>query len=210
MLKILRVHGLTLTLLALFVFSLVGVVLTGHASFHQELVQHGRAALSLSRYLASGNFLSALFENWESEFLQMAVFVVLTAVLFQRGSAESNDADQPRRKGDRLVWHARYRVAAWFYSHSPGLLLIALFIGSFALHWQFSVVAANQDALQHGAEVQSAVTYLYDARLWFESFQNWQSEFLSTVLLVILSVFLRQRGSPGSKPVAAPDSQTGE
>ena len=165
--------------------------------------------MGLTTYLQGGAFLSALFENWESEFLQMATYVVLTAMLFQRGSAESRDPDAPERGNDDLPWRQRHPTLAWLYGRSLGLVLASLFLTSFVLHWWFSVAAANEEAALHGRELHTAVSYLADPQLWFESFQNWQSEFLSTAVLVVLSIFLRQRGSPESKPVAAGHSETG-
>lgn len=204
-----RDNGLTLTLLGMFLFSLGGMALTGFASHNEDLVQHGEEALRFGAYLMSGSFLSALFENWESEFLQMATYVVLTAILFQRGSAESRDPDAPERENDDLFWRARRPALAWLYEHSLGLALAGLFIGSFALHWWYSAIAANQEAARHGRDLKPMLGYLADAQFWFESFQNWQSEFLSTAVLVVLSIFLRHRGSPESKPVAAEHSKTG-
>lgn len=205
-----RDNSLTATLAAMFLISIVGMVFTGQSSFNEELVEHGRSPLSLGAYVTSGAFLSALFENWESEFLQMATYVILTASLFQRGSAESRDPDDPSRPNDEAPWRNRYPVTAWIYERSLGLTLAILFLISFALHWWFSMSAANNNAIRHGGDVQSPTSYLFDAQLWFESFQNWQSEFLSTALLVVLSIFLRHRGSPESKPVAAANDQTGD
>jgi hypothetical protein len=204
-----RDNGLTISLTLMFLVSIIGMALTGRASHNDELARHGGAALSLAAYLASGEFLSALFENWESEFLQMASYVVLTAILFQRGSAESRDPDDPDRPDDEAPWRARHPVAGWLYEHSLGLALAALFIASFLLHWWFSLVAANKEAVRHGGEMKTFLAYLLDAQFWFESFQNWQSEFLSTAVLVVLSIFLRHKGSPESKPVGASDADTG-
>lgn len=205
----LRDNGLTLVLMAMFLGSIGGMILTGQAAFNAELADHGKPGVDLATYLESGNFLSALFENWESEFLQMATYVVLTAMLFQRGSAESRDPDDPGRPNDRLPWRHRHPAAAWLYGHSLGLVLALLFLASFLLHGWFSMEAANEEAVLHGGEALSPLAYLLDAQLWFESFQNWQSEFLSTALLAVLSIMLRQQGSPESKPVAASDAQTG-
>ncbi|MGO4405672.1 DUF6766 family protein [Bosea sp. RAF48] len=205
----LRDNGLTLALSAMFLISLIGMALTGHATRNQELAEHGQAALGLGAYLSGGTFLSALFENWESEFLQMAVYVVLTAMLFQRGSAESRDPDDPHRDGDEVPWRDRHPILAWLYERSLGIALAVLFGVSFVLHWWFSMVAANHEAALHGRAPQSALEYIGDSQLWFESFQNWQSEFLSTAMLVILSIFLRHRGSPESKPAAAGNDETG-
>lgn len=206
-----RDNGLTIVLAAMFLFSLLGMVWSGHAAYNEELREHGAASIGLLGYLWSGDFLSALFENWESEFLQMAAYVMLTAMLFQRGSAESRDPDDPDRARDEAPAGLRQQapVLAWLYSYSLGLGLALLFVVSFVFHWTASLVAANEEALLHGGAMQSAGSYLLDSRLWFESFQNWQSEFMSTAVLVVLSVFLRHKGSPESKPVAAANSETG-
>jgi hypothetical protein len=211
-------NGLTLMLLLLFALSITGQWLAGWHVTNEELAEHGRAAMSLGSYTISPNFLSAVFENWESEFLQMAMYVLLTAILFQRGSAESNDPDEGPRDED-LAARAREpgapralaagRLSRAIYAHSLFLALATLFVASFVIHWTQSARVAAQEAIEHGAVPPTIFGYLGDAQLWFESFQNWQSEFLSTAVLVVLSIFLRQRGSPESKPVAAPHSQTG-
>ena len=100
-------------------------------------------------------------------------------------------------------------MLSWLYSYSLGIALAVLFVISFALHWWASLAAANAEALRHGGDVQSLASYLTDANLWFESFQNWQSEFMSTAVLVVLSIFLRHKGSPESKPAGAANSETG-
>jgi hypothetical protein len=175
--------------------------------------------LTAFAYLASPAFISAVFENWESEFLQMSAFVVLTTILVQRGSSESRDPDAPPRDGDLAVEGKKPGapralragpIVRWLYAHSLGLVLFILFLISFLLHWTNSAKVAAAQALAHGDNPLSTLEYLGDAQLWFESFQNWQSEFLSTALLVVLSIFLRQKNSPESKPVSAPHSQTGQ
>jgi hypothetical protein len=206
----LRDNGLTLVLSLMFLVSVAGMVLAGQAAFNKELADHGQPGLGVMAYVGTGEFLSALFENWESEFLQMAAYVVLTAMLFQRGSSESRDPDDPDRPDDELPWRDRHPLAAWIYAHSLGLALALLFLASFLLHWWFSMTAANAEALRHGGEIQTIGSYVLDPQLWFESFQNWQSEFLSTAVLVVLSIFLRHQGSPESKPVAAANAETGD
>ncbi|KFC64648.1 hypothetical protein FG93_05244 [Bosea sp. LC85] len=210
-----RDNGLTLALALMFAVSLIGMALTGWRSSSEELIAHGRAGQTFFQYLTSGEFISALFENWESEFLQMATYVMLTAVLVQRGSAESKDPDKSEEPAKQIdPRSAPWPVAkgGWWkqlYAVSLGVALVALFVFSFAMHWFGSLKAANEQALLHGKTTISAFAYLLDARFWFESFQNWQSEFLSTAVLIVLSIFLRFRGSPESKPVEAPHSQTG-
>lgn len=207
-----RNNGLTTALMGMFLFSVAGMIWAGHASHNEELTRHGAPAIGLLAYLGSGDFLSALFENWESEFLQMSAYVVLTAMLFQRGSSESRDPDAPDRPNDELpagMWQ-RHPVLSWLYCNGLGVALGLLFVLSFALHWSASFAAATEEALRHGDAPQLMGSYLFDAQLWFESFQNWQSEFLSTAVLVVLSIFLRQKGSPESKPVGAANTETGD
>ena len=215
--KLIRDNSLTIVLMLLFAGSLVGQWLTGWAVENEEIRRHGGETLSRLAYLRDPMFISSVFENWESEFLQMAMYVVLTAFLFQRGSSESNDPDEaPRDPGrlEHLAPSAPARLRAnpagrWLYSHSLGLVLFALFLMSFVMHWIHSARTAAAEALDHGEQAPGVLAYLGEPQLWFESFQNWQSEFLSTAVLVVLSIFLRQRNSPESKPVAAPDSETG-
>lgn len=215
MAKFLKNNGLTLVLMAMFAASLVGQWLTGWRVAVEDLHRHGEPPIGPWAFLADPMFVSTVFENWESEFLQMAVYVVLTAILVQRGSSESKDPDAPER--DHLPSRKQQapRLArvgglpGWLYSHSLGLALGLLFAASFILHWTFSAQAAAQEAAEHGEAAKTILAYLAEPQLWFESFQNWQSEFLSTAALVVLSIWLRQKSSPESKPVAAPDSQTG-
>ncbi|MCJ8157077.1 DUF6766 family protein [Sphingomonas sp. LaA6.9] len=216
--RLLRDNSLTLILLLLFAISLIGQWLAGWHFNNSELVRHHQSEIGPVAFLRDPLFLSSVFENWESEFLQMSAYVMLTAVLMQRGSAESRDPDAPLRDGD-LAKQARkagapaiLRAGAlwrWLYARSLGIVLFMLFGASFTLHLVYSAQAAAAEAAQHGDTAEPIHAYLFSAQLWFESFQNWQSEFLSTAVLIVLSIFLRQRESPESKPVAAPHSQTG-
>lgn len=216
--SIFRNNGLTITLMVLFAATILGQWFTGWHVSLEDAARHGRVAQTLWSYGRSAEFLSSVFENWESEFLQMAAYVVLTAILFQRGSAESKDPDGPERDGN-LAFQAmkpgspkilrQGRVLRSLYARSLGLALGLLFVLSFGLHWMNSARAAAQEAIEHRELPLSMLAYLGDPQLWFESFQNWQSEFLSTAVLVVFSIFLRQRESPESKAVAAPHAQTG-
>ncbi|WP_276121902.1 DUF6766 family protein [Pararhizobium qamdonense] len=218
--KFLKDNGLTIMLIGLSVATIVGMLLTGWFVSNNELAEHGSAEIGLRSYAFSGHFLSSLFENWESEFLQMSAYVMLTAFLFQRGSAESKDPDGPSKVdedpaakagGQDAPWPVR--VGGWArsaYSYSLGVALASLFVLTFLLHLRYSAEAVSAEALMHGQPAVSMMDHLGSAQFWFESLQNWQSEFLSTAVLVVLSIFLRFRGSPESKPVAAPHSQTGD
>lgn len=214
----LKDHSLTIVLLLLFAASIIGQWLTGWHVSIEDAARHHQPELSLLAYSASPQFLSSVFENWESEFLQMSAYVVLTAILVQRGSSESRDPDAPPRDADLAAQSMkpgapailrRGPFARALYARSLGLMLALLFLASFVLHWTQSARAAAEEARAHGEAAVSTIAYLGDPGLWFESFQNWQSEFLSTAVLVVLSIFLRQKESPESKPVAAPHSETG-
>jgi hypothetical protein len=215
----LRDNGLTIALMVAFALCLGGMLWAGWLEENAMRLDHGLGPLSMLEYGSGPTFQSALFENWESEFLQMSAYVIMTAMLFQRGSSESKDPDgtnpedadpATQRASQHVPWPVR-AGGLWLrlYSYSLGIALLALFLASFLLHWGRSVAAANEDALMHGGSVQGLFDYLGDAQLWFESFQNWQSEFLSTAVLVVLSIVLRHRGSPESKAVADPHGKTG-
>ncbi len=217
--KWLRDNGLSITLFALFAVTIIGHGWSGWLAENQDRIRESLPALSLPEYLQSGPFVSSVFENWESEFLQMGTYVVLTAYLFQRGSPESKDPDKraPQDRDPKLdahkpraPWPLRMgSVARVVYSHSLGIALFLLFAASFVLHLGGSAAHAAEEAVAAGQAPPSALQHLASPSFWFESFQNWQSEFLSTGLLIVLAVFLRERGSPESKPVAAPNHQTG-
>jgi hypothetical protein len=221
--RFIRENGLSLAILGIFVFSMVGQTAAGLMEYNQQQQAHGSPPVQLGPYLTSGHFIEAVFENWESEFLQMAAYVLLTVWLRQKGSSESKapygdesvDAD-PRLSSElsnasNLPWPVRVGGPVLkLYENSLALALVALFVLSFALHAVGGAMEYNEDQLAHGATAEvTALEYVITPRFWFESFQNWQSEFLSLGVMVVLSIFLRQRGSPESKPVAAAHSDTG-
>jgi hypothetical protein len=215
----LRDNGLSLVLFGLFALSMLGQVLAGHRHYNEQQVEHGQPTLSMTQYLRSGEFVEATAENWESEFLQMGAYVLFTCFLFQRGSAESKKIGEPeavdrdpRRFKNKPDAPWPVRRGGWvlhLYSHSLSLAFLLLFLISFVVHALGGAAAKNEEALAHGGEAITVIQYLGSSQFWFESFQNWQSEFLSIAMMVVLSIFLRQRGSPESKPVDAPHRQTG-
>jgi hypothetical protein len=158
-------------------------------------------------------------ENWESEFLQMFAYVLLTAFLFQKGSAESKNPDQPeavdrdprqsREKKDAPWPVRRGGIVLKIYENSLALALFLLFLISFMLHAIGGASEYSDQQIAHGAQAVTVFQYMGTAQFWFESLQNWQSEFFSIAILVVLSIFLRQKGSPESKPVDSPHSMTG-
>ena len=215
----LRNNGLSIAMFALFSVSLVGQVVAGHRVYNDEQIEHEQPAVLLGEYLRSGHFVEAVFENWESEFLQMAAFVLLTAYLYQKGSPESRklegepdlDKHPGKSKKKDSPWPVhRGGLALKLYSHSLSIALLLLFGASFLLHAAGGVRDYNQEQMEHGAgTTMGMMSYIGTSRFWFESFQNWQSEFLSVGVLIVLSVFLRERHSPESKPVEDPHNETG-
>ena len=215
----LRDHGLLLANLALFVIFIGGMVLSGVRVYNSEQTEHGGSPVSLGGYLKTGDFVEATFENWESEFLQMAGFVLLTVFLRQKGSPESKrleseeavdeDPQQARTRQGVPGPVRRGGLALVVYQNSLSLALGALFLLSFLLHALGGRAEYNHQQLQHGGAPTTLLGFVTSSQFWFQSFQNWQSEFLSTFALVVLGIYLRQRGSPESKPVAAPHGGTG-
>lgn len=203
---------------ALFVFSVVGQVATGLRQHNQEIVEDGGSAIELGQYLRSGHFLQSTFENWESEFLHMALFLIMTMFLYQKGSAESKDPDkeeevdkEPDPDKRDAPWPVKKGgLVLAIYKHSLCYAFVLLFMISFFIHWKGSLADYNEEQVLKGKPRESAIEYLASSRLWFESFQNWQSEFLSVFAIVLLSVWLREKRSPQSKPVDAAHHETGK
>lgn len=208
-------NGLSLVLLGLMLLFLGGQIASGLQVHNEELVQHGRLPLDLWHHLRSGHFMSATFENWESEFLQMGMYVLLTVSLRQRGSAESRPLDpadeQERVEAGPTPWPVR-RGGLWrsLYSHSLAIAFGLLFLLSFILHAVGSWRSEQLEKQLQGLPPPDFIEHLFSSTFWFESMQNWQSEFLAVLALVVLTIFLRQKDSPQSKPLHAPHRQTGD
>jgi uncharacterized protein DUF6766 len=214
-------NGLSLVLGLFFFAFLFGQSITGHWEHNQDQQEHGQPTLGYVEYLGTDHFLEATMENWESEFLQMFFFVVLTAFLYQKGSAESKKPDEkepvdrdPRKSHNKkdAPWPVRKGgFVLKVYEHSLSLAFLILFLGSFILHALGGMGEYNQEQMEHGQRTAlSVIEYMGTSRFWFESLQNWQSEFLAVGSMVVLSIFLRERGSKESKPVDSPHSQTGD
>jgi hypothetical protein len=212
-------NGLSLTLFGLFLLCALGQSVAGHRYYNAEQQAHRDSPLGYLAYLRTGHFVEALAENWESEFLQMATYILLTVGLRQKGSPESKKLDQeepvdadPRRSTDpQAPWPVRRGgLLLALYARSLTLALGALFALSFALHAVGGVRHYNAEQLAHGETPITFFQYPGSSAVWFESLQNWQSEFLALGVMLVLSIVLRQQGSPASKPVAAPHHETGD
>ena len=194
------------------------MIVSGAATYNQEQQAHGSTEqISVWQYLATGHFVEATFENWESEFLQMGMYVVSTALLYQKGSSESKplgksapqDADRRERaQAPDAPCRRKGRLDSAAVRASLAIAFFVLFVASVALHAAGGVKAFNEEQIEHGEAAISVWRYLRTSQFWFESIQNWQSEFVAVAAIVGLSIFLRQRGSPESKPVADPHRET--
>jgi hypothetical protein len=211
-------NSLSIVFVLLFLLALTGQFFSGMREYNKERKKHALSAVDSGYYITSGHFVQATFENWESEFLQMALFVVLTISLRQKGSSESkklSGKEEVDREPDPRRINAPWPVykgglILFVYKHSLTVVLLLLFLISFVLHLHGSLKDENEQLAMDGLPPEHWKHYLTDSRFWFESLQNWQSEFLSVFAIVILSIFLRQKGSPQSKPVDAPTGKTGE
>lgn len=214
-------NGLSLVLFGLFFFSFIlGQSITGQHQHNEDQMEHGHPTISYIEYLGTSHFLEATMENWESEFLQMFAFVILTTFLYQKGSAESKDPDKPNPVDRDPAKSKNKKDAPWpvrkggfilkLYEQSLSIAFLLLFLVAFVLHAMGGAAEYNQEQADHGSGQQVTVFgYMVTSRFWFESFQNWQSEFLAIGAMVVFTIFLRQKGSPESKPVDAPHGETG-
>lgn len=195
--------------------SLAGQAFMGLQQYNEFLIVHSENTVNIFQYLRTGHFIQATFENWESEFFQMGLFIWFTVFLKQKGSSESKKigvkekVDIEPKNQKNAPWAVKKGgLILSVYKHSLTLSLLLLFLISFGLHWFGSNKDFNQIRMLEGKSTESMLAYLSNSRLWFESFQNWQSEFLSVFAIIFLSIYLREFGSPQSKPVDSPDAET--
>ena len=208
-------NSLSIAFLLLFFLSIIGQAIMGLHQHNEFLADRNREAISFWNYLQTGHFIQATFENWESEFFQMGLFIWFTVFLRQKGSSESKKptgkeaVDKKPEAHPEAPWPVKKGgLFLSLYNHSLTLSLLLLFIVSFLLHWYGSNKDFNNIQSLEGKNTETMLVYLGNSRLWFESFQNWQSEFLSVFAIIFFSIYLREIGSPQSKPVDAPHSET--
>ncbi len=214
-------NSLSLVFLALFLVALVLQAIAGHADFNEDQLRHGDAELSLGRYVVSSEFATAVLENWQSEYLQFTLFIILTVWLVQRGSPESKEPGKAGRESDEeqaVGEHAGESSPRWararglrlrVYENSLLIVMGAIWVASWLAQSITGVAEYNAERLDHEELPVSWADYLTRADFWEKTLQNWQSEFLAVGSMAILAVYLRQRGSPESKPVGAPHHATG-
>jgi hypothetical protein len=213
-------NSLSIVFLAIFLASVVAQAIAGHDKFNEEELAHHEEPISLGRYVTSSEFGQAVMENWQSEFLQFSLYIFGTVYLIQKGSPESKrpgeqgiGSDEEQRVGehaepDSPKWARVSGARRWAYEHSLILLMGAIFLGTWFADSACGWSSYDSDQITHHQPKVSYFGYLGTADFWESSLQNWQSEFLAIGSMAIFSVYLRQRGSPESKPVGAPHEET--
>jgi hypothetical protein len=206
---------------AIFLAALAGQAIAGHADYNNEQLAHDGERISLGRYVVSSAFGNAMLENWQSEYLQFMLFALATVWFVQRGSPESKELDNAGRESDadqKVGRHADPSSPAWarvggwrttIYSNSLLIAMTVIFLGSWFGQSATGWSDYNAEQIAHDDERLSWLRFVGTAHFWEQTFQNWQSEFLAVGSFVVLTIFLRQRGSPESKPVGAPHDATG-
>jgi membrane protein implicated in regulation of membrane protease activity len=219
--RFLRENSLSLAFGIGFLLSLFGQMIAGHADFNNRLVSDGMEPIGIGSYLTSSDFAVDVTENWQSEYLQFFLYVFVTVWLLQRGSPESKELDKagPESDEDQLVGeHAPADAPPWarargwrlaVYSRSLGLVMGFVFLLCWLAQSVTGTAAYNEQQLRGLQAPISWAQYLTCADFWDRTLQNWQSELLAVASMVVLSIYLRQRGSPESKPVGAAHTATG-
>ena len=200
--------SMSIALFGLFLLCIAGQGLSGWFSYDQSLREAHFPEIGLAAYLATGDFLDGALSNWQAAILQLAVLVVLSSVLRQKGAAHSRKEDGYRTLNLNIT--ARPTATGWLYANSLSLAFIALFAATFLLHLRFGEWKYNEDQALRRLAAISIGEYAVSSSFWFSVFQCWEAEFAAIGLYISLSIFLRQEGSPESKPVGASDWQTGE
>jgi hypothetical protein len=219
--RLLRDHGLSLVFGAILLAALAGQAFTGQALYNDQATASGLPEMTLAQYVTSSQYAVDVAENWQSEYLQFLLFIVLTVWLVQRGSPESKPLDAVGRESDRdqkVGAHADAdsppwaRAGGWrtrLFSHSLGLTMGLIFLASWGAQLVAGRSAFNAEQLQNLQDPLGWVDYALAPDFWNRTLQNWQSEFLAVGSMVVLSIYLRERGSPESKPVGEAHATTG-
>jgi hypothetical protein len=225
--RFIRHNSLSIAFGLIFLIALGGQAIAGHADYNNEQIAHAELlgdepeTISLGRYLTSSEFGRAVMENWQSEYLQFSLFILGTIWLLQRGSPESKRLEKAGReteKDQRLRRHATSESPLWarvggirtfIYSNSLLIVMLSIFLASWFAHSVTGWTEYNHEQADHEQPGASWLSYLGTASFWESTLENWQSEFLAVGSMVILSIYLRQRGSPESKPVGAAHGATG-
>lgn len=199
-------HGLSLSFASLFAASVTGQSIAGHISYNSVLAMHGFRGLSYLAYLGTGNFLDGIFTNWQAALLQLGCLVLFGVKLRERGAAHSlTTRNLPRKRPNR-----RGRRRSWFYRNSLTLAFAALFVLSFCAHLVFGHMDNNARLEMIHRPSVSTTAYAFSSGFWFSNMQTWEAEFAAIAIYVVFSIYLRQQGSPESKPVESSNEVTGK
>jgi hypothetical protein len=219
--RTLRDHSLSLFFFAIFIAALIGQAIAGTAEFNNDAIAHGSETMSFWSYVVSVDYGQAVMENWQSEYLQFTLFIFATVWFVQKGSPESKKVDEVGTQSDaeQLVgeharpdspkWARAHGLKLFLYSNSLLIVMGTIWIGSWTAQSLTGWRAYNETQIEHGDTTLSWLQYLGAADFWQTTLQNWQSEFLAVGSMAVLSIYLRQRGSPESKPVGMPHESTG-
>jgi hypothetical protein len=216
-----RDQSLSIFFLVLFLAALAGQAYAGHLDYNEELQAHDDEPISLGRYVVSSKYGAAVMENWQSEYLQFLLYITATIWFVQRGSNESKPPEDMGLESDekqRVKGYADEQSPRWarakgirlhLYSNSLLYVMGTIFLASWFASSVTSWTEYNAEQIDHEETAVSWLSYLGSADFWEKSLQNWQSEFLAVGTMAVFSIYLRQRGSPESKPVGAPHHETG-
>jgi hypothetical protein len=216
-----RENSLSIVFLALFAAAIAGQAVAGHAKFNEDAIAHHQDTISFTHYLLTSSFGNAVMENWQSEYLQFTLYILLTVWFIQRGSPESKDPGKEGGESDaeQLVGeHAKADSPRWatarglrlkLYENSLVVLMVTIWLGSWFVQSVTGWSVYNSDQHEHGDPGVGYWRFLGTADFWEATLQNWQSEFLAVGSMAVFAIYLRQRGSPESKAVGAPHSATG-
>ncbi|HEV7770707.1 MAG TPA: DUF6766 family protein [Solirubrobacterales bacterium] len=219
--RFLRENSLGVAFGLLFLAALIGQAIAGHIAHNQEELAHGGEAISLGRYLTSSSFGQAVMENWQSEYLQFLLFLMATVWLVQKGSPESKPLDEKGTESDKeqlIGEHASEdspapaKAGGWraaLHGNSMLFAMALIFFSSWLAQSFTGWTVYNQDQVDHHQQTISWLSYVGNAEFWEATLQNWQSEFLAVGSFAVFAIYLRQRGSPESKPVGASHEATG-
>ena len=215
-------NGLSLFFGVIFLATLIAQSFAGQRAFNADQLAHESQPVSWLDYVLSPDFGGAVLENWQSEFLQFTLFILATVWLVQRGSNESKRLEDAGVESDReqqvgrhapddaprpaKSTHARRR---FWYENSLVLAMAGIFLLSWAGQSLNNWRAENDELREHGEQTVGWSEYVLGADFWERSLQNWQSEFLAVGTMAVFTIYLRQRGSPESKPVGSPHDETG-
>jgi hypothetical protein len=217
----LRNNSLSVFFGILFLVTVFAQSLAGYRVHNEEQLEHGSPTISYGRYLVSSDFGEAVTENWQSEFLQFSFFIFATVWLIQRGSNESKKPEEvgleseqkqqlgPYAQHNSPAWAKVGGIRTWIYSNSLLLVMTTIFFAAWFAQSVTGWTKYNAEQREHEAAAVSWAGYVTRADFWEDTLQNWQSEFLAVGTMAVFTIYLRQRGSPESKPVGAPHSETG-